>query len=84
MSLPKTKEDISMNENTTNVNLSCLDFNVTGEERKRLVHAIGDFTEADEHYLGVPSCATRWTASPSPGTAASALTAGRTARWWRA
>jgi hypothetical protein len=57
MSLPKTKEDISMNENTTNVNLSCLDFNVTGEERKRLVHAIGDYTEADEHYLGVPTCA---------------------------
>lgn len=43
-----------MNENT---NLFHLDFNVTGEERKRLVRAISEYTGADSHYLGVPSCA---------------------------
>ena len=43
-----------MNEST---NLFYLNFNVTGEERKRLVRAISEYTGADSHYLGVPSCA---------------------------
>ena len=34
-----------------------LDYNVTGEERKRLVKAIAAYTQADAKYLGVPSCA---------------------------
>ena len=34
-----------------------LDFNVTGEERKRLVRAIASYMQADAKYLGVPSCA---------------------------
>lgn len=31
-------------------------YNVTGDERKRLVKAISDFTGADAKFLGVPSC----------------------------
>ena len=34
-----------------------LDYNVTGDERKRLVKAIADYTQAEPKYLGVPSCA---------------------------
>ena len=34
-----------------------LDYNVTGDERKRLVKAIAAYTQADAKYLGVPSCA---------------------------
>ena len=34
-----------------------LDFNVTGEERKRLVRAIATYMQVDAKYLGVPSCA---------------------------
>ena len=34
-----------------------LDYNVTGEERKRLVKAIAAYTQVDAKYLGVPSCA---------------------------
>ena len=34
-----------------------LDYNVTGDERKRLVKAIATYTQADAKYLGVPSCA---------------------------
>lgn len=34
-----------------------LDYNVTGDERKRLVKAIAAYTGADAKYLGVPSCA---------------------------
>ena len=34
-----------------------LDYNVTGDERKRLVKAIADYTQTDAKYLGVPSCA---------------------------
>lgn len=34
-----------------------LDYNVTGDERKRLVNAIATYTQADAKYLGVPSCA---------------------------
>ena len=34
-----------------------LDYNVTGEERKRLVKAISTFTGADAKYLGAPSFA---------------------------
>lgn len=34
-----------------------LDYNVTGEERKRLVKAVAAYTQADAKYLGVPSCA---------------------------
>lgn len=41
-----------MNENTFT-----LHYNVTGEERKRLVRAISAYTGADSRYLGVPSCA---------------------------
>ncbi len=36
-----------------------LDFNVTGDERKRLVKAIAAHTETEAKYLGVPSCAYR-------------------------
>ena len=34
-----------------------LDFNVTGDERKRLVKAVSAFAQAEAKYLGVPSCA---------------------------
>ena len=34
-----------------------LDYNVTGDERKRLVKAIAAYTQTDAKYLGVPSCA---------------------------
>ena len=34
-----------------------LDFNVRGEERKRLVQAISTFTGADAKYLGTPTFA---------------------------
>ena len=34
-----------------------LDYNVTGNERKRLVNAIATYIQADAKYLGVPSCA---------------------------
>lgn len=34
-----------------------LDFNVTGDERKRLVSAISDYMEADARYLGAPTFA---------------------------
>lgn len=57
MSLPKPKEDNTMNENTRSVNLFYLDFNVTGEERKRLVKAISAYTQADAKYLGAPTFA---------------------------
>lgn len=46
-----------MNENTRNTNLFYLDFNVTGEERKRLVNAISEYTGADANYLGAPTFA---------------------------
>ena len=46
-----------MNESTRNVNLFYLDFNVTGEERKRLVNAISEYTQADANYLGAPTFA---------------------------
>ncbi|MBQ3703166.1 MAG: virulence protein [Oscillospiraceae bacterium] len=36
-----------------------LDFNVTGDERKRLVKAVSAFAQAEAKYLGVPSCAYR-------------------------
>jgi len=38
-------------------NNSCLDFNVTGAERKRLVQALGAFTGTAPKYLGAPSFA---------------------------
>lgn len=34
-----------------------LDYNVTGAERKRLVNAIADYTQAEAKYLGAPSFA---------------------------
>ena len=57
MSSPNPKEDNTMNENTRNTNLFYLDFNVTGEERKRLVNAISEYTGADANYLGAPTFA---------------------------
>lgn len=36
-----------------------LDFNVTGDERKRLVKAVSAYAQAEAKYLGVPSCAYR-------------------------
>ena len=36
-----------------------LDFNVTGDERKRLVKAVSAYAQTDAKYLGVPSCAYR-------------------------
>lgn len=41
------------------MNTFSLDFNVTGDERKRLVKAISTHTGAEAKYLGVPSCAYR-------------------------
>ena len=41
------------------MNTFSLDFNVTGDERKRLVKAISAHTGAEAKYLGVPSCAYR-------------------------
>ncbi len=38
-------------------NIFCLNYSVTGSERKRLVNAIADFTQADPRYLGAPSFA---------------------------
>ncbi len=34
-----------------------INYNVTGPDRKRLVHAIAEILESDAKYLGVPSCA---------------------------
>lgn len=39
------------------MNAFYLDYNVTGAERKRLVNAIADYTQADVKYLGAPSFA---------------------------
>ena len=39
------------------MNTFYLDYNVTGDDRKRLVKAIAAYTQADAKYLGVPSCA---------------------------
>ena len=36
-----------------------LDFNVTGDERKRLVKAVSAYAQTEVKYLGVPSCAYR-------------------------
>ena len=39
------------------MNTFYLDYNVTGDDRKRLVKAVAAYTQADAKYLGVPSCA---------------------------
>ena len=41
------------------MNTFYLDYNVTGDDRKRLVKAVSAFAQAEAKYLGVPSCAYR-------------------------
>ena len=38
-------------------NIFTINYNVTGDERKRLVKAISAYAEADAHYLGAPTFA---------------------------